>query len=269
MAHVHVMRDTDSHFIVDPLSRTIAAGTPPKSVLIQHDHNSEILSFELPRYVDGHDMLLCNQVEIHYRNKEDSSREAIDGVYLVTDFAESEDEQDTIVWTWIVSHNSTQLVGPLTFAFRFACINDDNIVEYAWHTAPYSGIRISEGHYFSEEVLADYIDLIAQWEQEFWTKCENEMLQTKLEIQAHILTNIQPELLEVKQALAESQAKDNLQDVWIHDNESNITTILERLETLEYSNAYGMVTNHAMGVVEDVITAQVGNAELVTEEEVS
>lgn len=162
MAHVHEVRDMDTHFTVDPASRTIKNHNSNKSILIQYDHNSEIFTFEMPRYIEGHDMLLCNRVEIHYINIGTSGSQNI-GVYEVEDFEVSEDEENTIVWSWTVSNNATQLVGTLSFAFRFACLTDVTI-DYAWSTSPYSGISISNGIYNGEAVIEEYVDILEQWE---------------------------------------------------------------------------------------------------------
>lgn len=164
MAHLHEVRDTDSHFTVDPITRSIKNGTPTKSMLIQYDHNSEVFTFEMPRYVDGHDMTLCNRVEIHYININSSNRQQTSGVYEVEDFKVSEDDENIILWSWMISRNATMFVGPLNFAFRFACL-DGEIVDYAWNTSPYSGITISSGIYNGEAVIEEYSDILEQWER--------------------------------------------------------------------------------------------------------
>lgn len=161
MAHLHEMRDSDNHFQVDPITRTIKNNSV-KSILVQNDHNSEIFTFECPRYVDGHDMSLCNRVEIHYVNTDTSTRQDCVGVYEVQDFNISEDDDQYVVWSWTISRNATKLVGTLAFAFRFACLDGD-IVEYAWSTTPFSNITISKSLYNGEEVVEEYYDLLQQW----------------------------------------------------------------------------------------------------------
>lgn len=163
MAHLHSMRDSDSHYVVDPITRVITSGTPVKSTLIQYDHNSEILTFEMPRYVEGHDMLRCTSVTVHFTNTSDANRLSNQGVYEVQDFASAEDDADTIVWSWTISGYATQYVGPLSFAIRFACTSGETL-EYAWSTAPFTGIKISSGIYNSDTVVNDYVDILEQWQ---------------------------------------------------------------------------------------------------------
>ena len=65
MAHKHSVIDTDKHFVIDPVTREITNNSEKLS-LMQNDHNSETYTFEIPRNIDGHEMALCNVVEIHY-----------------------------------------------------------------------------------------------------------------------------------------------------------------------------------------------------------
>ena len=65
--HKHPVYDTDLHLLIDPITREIT-NESGKTVIMQYDHNSERFTFEIPRYVDGHDMSLCNVVEFHYIN---------------------------------------------------------------------------------------------------------------------------------------------------------------------------------------------------------
>lgn len=161
MAHLHEMRDSDNHFTVDPITRTIKNNSA-KATLVQYDHNSEIFTFEVPRYVDGHDMSLCNRVEIHYVNTDSTNRQEKVGVYEVEDFAVSEDDENFIVWSWTISGSATKFVGTLSFAFRFACLTDE-VIDYAWSTTPFSGISVSKGLYNGEQVIEDNLDILEQW----------------------------------------------------------------------------------------------------------
>ena len=56
MAHLHEVRDTDKHFVIDPTTRAITNNSG-KNVLMQGDHNSEIYTFEIPKMVEGHELL--------------------------------------------------------------------------------------------------------------------------------------------------------------------------------------------------------------------
>ena len=175
MAHIHEVIDSDKCFTIDPITRAIVndAGNK-KTQLIQNDHNSERFAFQLPRYIEGHDMSLCDKVEVHYINLDQSSNERSVGVYEVTDLALSEDNESVLL-SWLISNNATKYVGVLSFAICFKCMSDD-VIEYSWNTAINSSIQIAKGMYNSEIITNNYIDVLEAWKEEFGLKLSGEYL---------------------------------------------------------------------------------------------
>lgn len=169
MEHIHPVIDDDPHFIIDTSTRYITYTGEDKLVLIQGDHNSERFSFKMPRIVDGHDMMLCNRVQVHYVNINGEIPDVSSAdVYTVDDLAVSEDDEDTITWTWLISQTATMHVGTLNFALRFSCVEDSKVT-YVWNTAPYSGIIISNGISSAETLVVQYGDVLDKWYDEFMT----------------------------------------------------------------------------------------------------
>lgn len=121
---------------------------------MQYDHNSERFTFEIPKEIEGHNVMDCNVVEIHYMNMDNS------GVYDVTDM---QLDGDNVKFSWLVSANATQIVGLLSFIIRFSCVADDGTVDYAWHTDVYEKIKISKGMNNTDAVYAQYADVLEQW----------------------------------------------------------------------------------------------------------
>ena len=78
MEHKHGVFDSDTLFSINSTTRQVKADPSHKTTLMQNDHNSERFTFELPRYIEQHDMAECNQVEIHYLNS--SSRDKDSGI---------------------------------------------------------------------------------------------------------------------------------------------------------------------------------------------
>lgn len=167
MGHIHpdVVIDGDSkRFVIDPITRAIKNETP-KLLLIKDDHNSERYTFELPRFVEGHDMSLCNKVEVHYININSSNRALPPntGIYPIQDIAtEIIDGVEKITGSWLISGAVTEHAGPLSFAVRFACVVDGKTV-YSWNTLPHTGITISDGINVSDEIAKEYDDLLQSW----------------------------------------------------------------------------------------------------------
>lgn len=162
MAHAHIVSDSDNHFIIDPISRQISNNSR-KTILIKTDHNSEQFTFELPRYVEGHDMSLSNKVEVHFLNINSKTRQTNPGIYNVVDFDVDAEDNTKVLGTWLVSREATKYPGSLNFVIRFSCLDDDNVEYYSWNTAIYTGITIADTIENTETIVEDYVDIFRQW----------------------------------------------------------------------------------------------------------
>lgn len=164
MAHQHPVRDTDLHFVIDPVTRVVKNNSG-KIVIMQHDHQSEILTFELPRYIDTHDMSLCDTVRVHYINIGTSSKYTpVSGVYEVNDLQIDAVNDSIVTCSWTLTNNTTQLEGTLNFIIRFSCLTGDTI-DYSWSTAVYSGIIVAKTIDSSDYVMTAIPDILEQWKE--------------------------------------------------------------------------------------------------------
>ena len=167
MEHKHSVYDTDTHFVIVKDTREIRMESKPAPVIVQHDHNSERFSFVLDRWIDGHDMTLCNEVQVHYLNIDSATKETAKGVYSVDDIRVLDDE-NTVVCSWLISENATQYAGKLNFMIRFACIAADGTVLYRWNTGIYTDLSVASGYDNGEAVTADFTDILAQWKADLF-----------------------------------------------------------------------------------------------------
>lgn len=172
MAHIHSVYDTDLHFSVNPKTRAVLVEGNAKLVLIQGDHNSERCTFELPRMIDGHDMLQCNVVQVHYNNVDAISKASSRDVYEVDDLQVSPEDDNVVICSWLISSNATKYAGPLGFVLRFVCSSDGK-VDYAWHTAVCSAISVSTGMDNTGIVVEEYSDVLERWREELETLKNN------------------------------------------------------------------------------------------------
>jgi hypothetical protein len=163
MSHLHSVYDTDTHLKIDGFTRAITNQSTTKNIIVQHDHNSERITFELPRYIDGHDMSTCNVVQVHYINIDQATKAQNKGLYEVDDLQISPDSTNVVICSWLISGNATQYVGGLSFIVRFSCVTNGNI-DYAWNTSVFSGISVSSGIYNSEAIVEQYADVLESWE---------------------------------------------------------------------------------------------------------
>lgn len=169
--HTHPVPDTDTYFIIDPITRKIENTNRKKSVIMQYDHNSERFTFELPRFVDGHDMLECTSVTVNVDNIEVIEPELEGTVDArinsdapdMTDLRIHPNDPEKVISSWLISRNSTQLPGILSFHIEYKCVDSDGDVVYEWGTDTYDEIEVKARKKNGEAVVSEYSDLLEQW----------------------------------------------------------------------------------------------------------
>lgn len=143
MAHIHRVYDTDTRFVVDPITRQAKNDGMKKVSIVRDDHDSEVFTFELPRFVEGHDMATCNRVEVHYLNTHSTTKETSTGIYVAPDFRVSETSEDLVVFSWTISCNATKFPGSLAFSLHYACVDDTtDALQYWWSSAINTSITV-------------------------------------------------------------------------------------------------------------------------------
>lgn len=159
MPHIHNVIDTNIHFRINPLTRDIVSNSE-SITLVQGDHNSERFSFKIPRYIDNHDMSLCNKLYINYDNISIDTKNISHGLY------ESDDLQilnnDIVCFSWLISRTATTYPGKLKFAITLECLTEDTI-DYSWTTNEFIDITVLPSLNNSGLLLTEYIDILEHW----------------------------------------------------------------------------------------------------------
>ena len=167
MPHRNKVIDKDAHFEIDPITRAIKNASSAKVSIIQYDHNSERFSFTIPRYIEEHDMMECNKVEVHYINVSSDHKKQNVGVYTVTDLAQHTTDSDKVTCTWLLSQNVTLYAGAIQFLLRFSCIAGDGVtVDYVWNSGIYTGISVTKGINNGEAIIVQYADILEAWKKD-------------------------------------------------------------------------------------------------------
>lgn len=164
MPHIHEVLDADKHFIIDPCTGELVNYTPEKNSVRQFAHNSERLTFELPRIIEGHDMSTCNIVEVHFINIDAVTGTKNHGLYPVKDLAPAAngDGEETVKCSWLISKEATQLAGPLLFRLNFICSTNGNI-DYLWPTAICRDFSVADGINNTGYVVDAYPDVLVDF----------------------------------------------------------------------------------------------------------
>jgi len=165
MNHNFKVYDTDPFFMVDAATRAIKNMSQTKVAVMQGDHKSERFTFQLPRYIEEHDMMEVDKVVVHFLNV---GKDQTKGVYTVDDLSINDEDESTVKCSWLLTKAATAHTGKLSFLIRFVCFAEDGItVDYEWNTAIFSGISVGEGMDCSDIIDDEkYIDIIEQWKTE-------------------------------------------------------------------------------------------------------
>ncbi len=161
--------DSDCHFILDPITKQLTTNSK-KNVLVQGDHNSERFTFELPRYIEGYDLLECNIVQVHYINEAESWARGAER-NVSADVYESDDicifDEERVTFSWLISSNATKYAGSLSFVITLKWVDTTTFkLKYAYNSEIYKGITISPGIDNGEPLANDNYDILASWEDE-------------------------------------------------------------------------------------------------------
>lgn len=154
MAHAHSVHDADARFVINPLTRAVKNQTEGKVVIMQYDHDSEVITFEVPRHIEDHDMAQSTQAQVHFDNEGNRDR------YVARDLRVCEDDDEKVTFTWKISQNATLRPGKLSFLVKFRCYDGADLV-YEWNSDSYE-LEVREGKNHDSFIVMRDSDAIEQ-----------------------------------------------------------------------------------------------------------
>lgn len=166
--HSHTVSDPDDYFVIDPDTRQISNLSGIPNVLMQNDHNSEVYTFEIPRVIEGHDMLKCNRVRLHFINIDSKTRLEYNDIAELTLTVNPQDSS-TLISPWTITRHATQYVGNLSLMLQYMCVDSDGGVAYEWHTDIYSDIVVKKTINNEEQAVGEYSNILEEWYQKLFT----------------------------------------------------------------------------------------------------
>ena len=173
MAHTHPVVDSDSRFVINSTTREIST-TSDKLELIQGDHQSERITFEIPKIVEGHDMSLSNRIEVHYINIDRRTNATSRDVYIIDDAAV---DGDKLTFSWLISGNATKYYGRLNFIILFECLDPDGNYTYKWNTEICKLLTVGEGISNTSAVIEDHSDILEKFKKEILEEAGEKSIQ--------------------------------------------------------------------------------------------
>ena len=157
MSDIKLVPDENLCLVIHPASKTIAPKYKRQKAIhvAKGDHDSVLIAFEMPRYVNGYDMSAEeNSIQIHYVNIscEDTTKHS-------AGFDKAEDitvKDDIVSFCWRVSANATKYAGTLSIGItfeRYEEIEEEVREIYSWSTAPYGKIIVCDSMDSTEEAI--------------------------------------------------------------------------------------------------------------------
>lgn len=128
----------EPHIVVRE-DRTIIVPDDLKTIIVQHDHNIETITFDCPRYWDGHDLSTMD-IKINYKLSN-----GFKGAYTCLDVVVDTEDDNMMHFTWTISNIVTQTSGAIAFLICATTLNVDGTADQAWHTKPCSDLSVAEG----------------------------------------------------------------------------------------------------------------------------
>lgn len=134
--------------------RMITVPDPLRRLAVQYDHNIETVTFECPRYWDGHD-LSAMDIYINYICA-DNKPGAFKAINVV-----AADDAETMTFDWVISRDVTSAAGNIVFLICAKQVDAEGNLEYDWNSEICSSCYISKGMEFGEIMEKSYPDITA------------------------------------------------------------------------------------------------------------
>lgn len=128
----------EGNIIINP-DRSINVPHSLRRIAVQFDHNIETVTFECPRYWDGHDM---SRMAIYINYKRPDNHMAS---YPAYDIIVDETNPDIMHFKWTIELDVTQVKGKIAFLVCVKQIDDNGVLSNHWSSELCTDMSVSEG----------------------------------------------------------------------------------------------------------------------------
>ncbi len=166
----HEIIDSDGVFTLNTVTMELK-NTGTKKSVVQFSHNCERITFSFPRIVEGHDLSLCDKVQIHYNNIEVKTKRQSKDIFEAADLRIDPEDAEKILFSWLIAGNATKYQGSLNFIVVCKCL-DGTDAGYRLPTKTHKKLTVAESMDNSEAVMEEYADLLESWRAEVLAEIE-------------------------------------------------------------------------------------------------
>ena len=129
---------TEGYIVVDS-NRFITVPEELKRIAVANDHNIETVTFECPRYWDGHDLSIM-QLYINYRSPDESL-----GCYVVNNVSIDENDSNIMHFDWTITRNVAKSEGKVIFLVCAKKVDENGNETLHWNSELCEDMYVSEG----------------------------------------------------------------------------------------------------------------------------
>ena len=145
---------TEPHIVINA-DRTISVPEALKHIAVQGEHNIETVTFDCPRYWDGHDLSTMIMRIVYQRP--DGYREP----HPVENLRVDETDANMVHFDWTISGNVTLKKGNIIFMVCAKLSNVEGVREQEWHSRLNRDLIVDEGMECSgEEIVEQNPDIL-------------------------------------------------------------------------------------------------------------
>jgi septal ring factor EnvC (AmiA/AmiB activator) len=146
--------ETEPHIVIDN-DRNITVPDELRRIAVQYDHNIETVTFDCPRYWDGHDLSKMT-IYINYMRADGEKG------FFVAENVTVDSDTDIMHFTWTISKNVTMYKGSVSFLVCITSVDDGGNEELHWNSELCNQISVSEGLECHDAVEEEYPDIYTQ-----------------------------------------------------------------------------------------------------------
>ena len=145
----------EEHIVIDE-NRKVIVPDSLKRIAVQHDHNIETVTFDCPRYWDGHDL---SKMMIYINHLCPSG--AL-GCTVATDVKVDETDTNVMHFDWTISECVTINEGYITFLVCCKTQDEDGTNRHHWNSEICKDMYVSEGLELPEDFMETHPDVLTQ-----------------------------------------------------------------------------------------------------------
>lgn len=139
---------TEPHIVINA-DKTVTIPEALQRILVQHDHNIETVTFDCPRYWDGHDLSQMDLRIVFQRSDGHKEPHPVENLRI------DESDDQMIHFDWTISGNTTLTSGNVKITVCAKLTNAEGVSEREWHTIPNQDLFVNEGMECSGEEIVE------------------------------------------------------------------------------------------------------------------